>query len=191
MIDRKRFDQIQKDYGHYASWGVWAEVGERPKENVGDLSILDPSKNPDLLKVLNPNIVLVGLNISGRIKIPLGNFHSSSSRSHDYKIRYALKNSPFWGCYITDVIKDFEQKCSGKMMRHLRSNKDFEAENIRTFLKELQDIGASNPTVVAFGNDAYAIIKRNIPNMHVHKVTHYSAAISKENLRLQFEALSQ
>ncbi len=50
----------------------------------------------------------------------------------EYKIRYALKNSPFWGGYMTDVIKDFAEKASKKMMDYLRENKSFEKENINS-----------------------------------------------------------
>lgn len=189
MISQEKFNEIKTKYGHYASWGVWAEEGVKPKDNVGDISVLNPSENIGLLETLNPNIILVGLNISGRIERALGNFHSPNSRSHDYKIRYALKNTSFWGCYITDIIKDFEQKVSGKTMQYLRHNPEFEKENIKTFLEELDDIGAKKPKIIAFGNDAFSILQRNLPDLNISKTHHYSAAISKENLRQQFQSI--
>lgn len=189
MIQRSKFDEIKDNFGHYASWGIWAEEGLRPKDNTGDLSVLDPDINTSLLQDLNPNIILVGLNISGRIKTPLGNFHSPDSKSQDYKIRYALKNTTFWGGYMTDIIKDFEQKFSGKMMQHLRHKPEFEHENIKTFLEELEVIGAKNPKIIAFGNDAFSILKKHLSHLNIYKVTHYSAAISKENLRKGFEQI--
>ena len=116
MISQEKYNEIKSKFGHYASWGLWAEKGLKPKDNVGDISVLDPEQNTNLLNILNPNVILVGLNISGRIKTPLGNFHSPNSRSQDYKIRHAIENSAYWGSYMTDIIKDSQQKSSGKMM---------------------------------------------------------------------------
>ena len=60
------------------------EVGETPKSNVGDLSVLDPDINTGLLSQLNTGIVLIGLNISrGVIKEPFANFHDKSSQATD------------------------------------------------------------------------------------------------------------
>ena len=109
----EEFDLIKSKYGHYASWAVWAEEGEKPKDNIGNMDILNPVINSNLLKTINPNVVIVGLNISGKIKTSLGNFHSPDPRSMDFKMRYAFKGTNLWGAYMTDIIKDFEQKISG------------------------------------------------------------------------------
>ena len=77
----------------------------------------------------------------------------------DYKIRYALKDTMFWGAYMTDIIKDFEEKISGKVRTYLKENKEFEEENVSYFLQELDDIGSINPTLVAFGNDTHSILE--------------------------------
>lgn len=109
MIHHDKFDFIKNKYGHYASWAVWGDEGAKPKDNIGDLSIFDLERNFSILPILNPDVVLVGLNISRPIETPLANFHDSRPQSMDYKIRYAFKNSPYWGAYMTDIIKDFEQ----------------------------------------------------------------------------------
>ncbi len=128
-MNETKFELIKKKYGHYASWAIWAEVGDTPKSNMGDLNIFE-EKN--ILSKLKPNIILAGLNISKRdeLKRPFENFHGPLGGA--YKIRYALKNSPFWGGYMTDVIKDFAEKASKKMMDYLRENKSFEKENINS-----------------------------------------------------------
>jgi hypothetical protein len=161
MISQEEFNLIKNKYGHYASWAVWANEGVRPKDNMGDLNIFNPNENIDLLKQLNPNIILVGLNISRRIRSPLANFHDSRSMANDFKIRYALKKSPFWGAYMTDIIKDFEQKISDKLMKYLRKNSEFEAENIKIFREEIKDLGVTNPKIIAFGGDTHKILTRN------------------------------
>ena len=64
MMDLNKFQLIKEKYGHYASWAIWAEEGLKPKDNMGDTSILDISQNKTLLEQLKPNIVFVGFNIS-------------------------------------------------------------------------------------------------------------------------------
>ncbi len=73
-----KFEFIISKYQYWSSWAVWAEEGDRPKSNVGDLSVLDPKINLKLLEILNPNIVLVELNISRRdITQPFETFNDS------------------------------------------------------------------------------------------------------------------
>ena len=191
MIDRKRFDLIKEKYGNVASWAIWSDEDEKPKSNIGDLTILDSDINKNLLSQINPNVVLVGLNISrGVIKIPFANFHDKRPEATDYKIRFAFRDSPYWGGYMTDIIKDFDQKSSGKMVAFLRKNKPFEEENIRTFRQELNDIGAINPTLIAFGNDTFNILNRNFKSeFTILKVPHYANYTSKEKYREQVKEI--
>ena len=193
MTDRKKFEFIKDKYGYYASWAIWAEEGDTPKSNIGDLTVLDPQINKNLLSLLKPNIVLVGLNISrGSIKAPFANFHDKRSEATDFKIRYAFKGSPFWGGYMTDVIKDFDQKSSKEVVTYLRENKDFEEENVNNFRKELQDIGSEHPTIIAFGNCAYDVLRRNLKEHEykaLKKVPHYANYTSKEDYRKQVKSI--
>jgi hypothetical protein len=190
MISRDKFEFIKKKYGHYASWAVWADEGLKPKDNIGDLSIFDIEKNVSLLSQLNPNIVLVGLNISRPIETPFANFHDARPQAMDYKIRYAFQSSPYWGAYMTDVIKDFEQKACGKMMSYLRKNKGFEEENIKLFRDELYNIGSDNTKLVAFGKDAYLFLDRHFKNeFQIFKIPHYSNYTSKEKYRDEVKSI--
>ena len=121
---------MTKKYGHYASWAIWADTGLKPKSNVGDLSIFDMELNSNIIERLRPDIIMVGLNISRPIEFTFGNFHDRRSQSQDYKIRYAFKGTKFYGAYMTDIIKDFEQVISGNVISYLKSNPDFENLNI-------------------------------------------------------------
>ena len=105
----------------------------------------------------------------------------------DFKIRYALKNTSYWGSYMTDIIKNFEEKDSGKMMSYLRSHKDFEQDNIRTLREEIEVLGFSNPILVTFGKDAWTIAKRNLGKefSSIIGIPHYAKYISKEDYRAQ------
>ena len=185
MIDQTKFEFIKEKYGYYASWAIWADAGKKPKDNVGDLRVFNIKNNPGLFQQLNPDIILVGLNVSrGTMEVPLANFHDARSAAQDFKIRYALNSSPFWGAYMTDIIKDFDQKKSGKMMSYLRRNKPFERENARSFHQEINDLGSQNTTIIAFGNDVYKILTRNFTNEYrILKVPHFSKYCSKEKYR--------
>ena len=189
MVSQNEFNFIKSKYQYWSSWAIWADQGDTPKSNVGDLSVLDPNTNPKLLPTLNPNIALVALNISrGDITLPFGNFHDARSEATDYKIRYATNDTPLWGAYMTDIIKDFEEKISGKVKSYLRENRDFEKENVDFFVQELSDIGATNPTLIAFGNESYDILKRNLNNeFKIHKIPHYANYSSKEKYRMQIK----
>lgn len=189
MISRQSFDAIKQKYGHYASWAVWSERDKNPKDGVGEISFFD-NPTDQFLRKLNPEIVLVGLNISKAIDRPFGNFHSDYSAAQDYKLRFALEGTNLWGGYLTDIIKDFEEKASGKVGAYLRNNPEFEQQNIGIFQEELDAIGATSPTLVALGADSYRILDRNLGDrFSIVKAPHYAMYISKEDYRHRFENL--
>ena len=91
---------------------------------------------------------------------------------------------------MTDVIKDFAEKASNKMMHYLRNNRDFEKENILTFKQELTDLESDNPLLIAFGNDSYSVLKRNFKDeFNIKKVPHYSTYMSKEKYRKEIKEI--
>lgn len=184
MIDIETFCEIRERFGHFASWAVWAETGKNPKDNIADLRVLDPIENPTLLETLHGNAILLGLNISRRIERPLGNFHDPRPMATDFKIRYALHGSPYWGSYMTDIIKDFEEKASWKLMSFLRNNRDFEKNSMLRLREEIDVIGVSSPTLVTFGKAAESIAKRNLgQEFRIVGIPHYASYVSKENYR--------
>ncbi len=190
MITSETFDNIRQRFWHFASWAVWADEGQNPKDRIGDLSVLDPSVNLELLETLHGNAVLLGLNISRRIERPFGNFHDPRPMATDFKIRYALKGSRYWGAYMTDIIKDFEEKASGKMMSFLRQNRPFEQHNIQMLREEISVLGISNPILVVFGRDAESIARRNFENeFQIIRIPHYANYVSKESYRMQVAEL--
>ena len=184
------YNKIKEKYGNISSWALWTEhTDNRSKTGMGDISFFEnPSQTT--LQLLNPNIILVGLNISEKINRVFGNFHPDKTSSQDYKTRFALQGSMFWGAYMTDIIKSYEEKISGNLMKHLSKNEAFEKENIKIFEQELLDIGSQNTIIVAFGNDSYNILKRNLKCKYsIYKVPHYSAFIKLDALRLAFTEL--
>ena len=190
-VSIEQFKKIKSKYQYLSSWAIWATEGETPKSNIGDLTVLDPDINKNLLSQLNPEVVFVALNISrGDIKIPLGNFHDHRPVATDFKIRFAFKDTPFWGGYMTDIIKDFEEKISGKVKDYLSKNRDFEKQNIDIFLEELNYIGAKNPVLIAFGNEVFNILNRHLKDrFKIIKVPHYANYTNKEKYREQIKTI--
>ena len=187
-ISEEKFQEIKTKYGHMSSWAIWKNKDENGKEksNVGNINIFET-----VSQSLNPNVVFIGLNISKKIVEPFANFHSTSSTSHDYKIRHAVKDTPFYGGYMTDIIKDFEEKVSGNVMKYINQHPDFLQENISSFEEELKFIGATQPILIAFGNDCYKLLKKYMKNTDkLFKVSHYSSCVSKEQLKNQLNFIT-
>ena len=185
MIDVDRYKKLKREYGKYSSWAIWQEAGEKPKSNTGDMSIFDDEKICDKL---NDKFVFVGLNGSSthgkQEAVPWKNFHSDYSGQNDFKLRFALKGTPFWGSYITDIIKNHLEVDSKKVREDLKSNYQEVEDNIKKFKKELSILSDKKPVLIAMGNDSYNILQSNLGDEYViEKIMHYSYRISKENYR--------
>jgi hypothetical protein len=185
MISKEHYLEITNKFGEFASWAVWADEGSKPKSNIGDMSIFDFNNNPGLLEILNPNVVMVALNFSRSVnKTPFINFHDSRPQGQDYKIRYAFRDTKFYGAYMTDIIKDFEEKVSGNVKSYLKENPDFELGNIELFKQEIAELKCADPFIIAFGNITYEILKKHFGESYrIQKVMHYSQQISKESYK--------
>jgi hypothetical protein len=193
MISAEVFEAVKREYGNCASWAVWAEVGATPKSNLGDLTVLDPALNPTLLHTLHTNFVLLGLNISHPITCSLANFHKDKPTGPAYKIRYALKGTPLWGAYMTDVIKNFAEPISGNMLTYIRQHPDFERAQIEKLRAELALVGATHPVLVAFGQIAHTLLQRHFAQeFRIMLLPHYADHGSQDKYRAQVAAqLSQ
>ena len=187
MVDRETFDRIKEKHGPYASWAVWSKPDHgRPKSNQGDLTVLDPDRNPALLGMLLSDVVMIGLNLARDWPPPFGNFHDASSRGQDYKIRFAFTGTPFYGAYMTDIIKGVVCKKSGDLMRYLAENQHVVAESVECLLEEFDDLKSESPTVIAFGGSAHLLAAKHLPAnrySRLVRVTHYSDYISQTAYR--------
>lgn len=165
-ITRKQFDEIAQKYGNIGSWAVWAAQDRdgRPKSNVGDMNALNPEKNGKLLGLLKPNIVMVGLNMSGELKadLPFRNFHSPGPRANDHKLRYVFTGTEYWGAYMTDFIKNHNEVDSGKVIDYLKNHPEVINENLKAFREEMKFIGADKPLIIAIGNDVYDYLNQGL-----------------------------
>ncbi len=186
MIGRDQFELIGRKHGGYASWAIWAEASDRPKSNVDDLSILDVATNPALLEILRNDVVMVGLNISRTLSERFRNFHDPSPQANDFKIRYAFTSTPYYGAYMTDIVKNIAMTKSTELMSYLRTRPDIICKSVDALREELRDLRAQKPTILAFGSAAHALLAKNLhPTEYsdLIRLTHYSHQIGKERYR--------
>ncbi len=135
---------------------------------------------------LNPNYVFVGLNVAGNGELwdlpDWANFHSEYRTHNDFKLRYALKDTKYWGAYITDVIKRHSNSDGGQVMSYLKNHPEVVDANIKDFLEEIELLG-TKPILVAMGGKVYKILSENLKGFTIIPIKHYSFTISKENCR--------
>jgi hypothetical protein len=153
---------------------------------MGDLAVLDPDLNPTLLETLRPDVVMLGLNRSRVFPGTFFNFHPDYPEAQDYKIRYAFTGIPYYGAYMTDLIKELYEVKSGNLLQQLAENPSLVSENVQWLLEEFDDLKCPAPTVIAFGGNTHRLAKEHVPSKHYSRlvrVTHYSHYISKEAYR--------
>ena len=187
MISEERYNTLKEKYGDAGSWAIWAPERETPTSNVGNMSVFS---NPDICKTLNPNYVFVGLNRStiyaegGADSLPAwNNYHSSSGLHNDYKLRYALKDTKYWGAYMTDIIKRHVNVDAPQVLTFIKHNPDIRDKNFEWFREELRILG-TKPVLVAMGSHVAKILHEFFGDEYkIIDVMHFSYAISKENYR--------
>jgi len=184
VISQNQYELIREKHGKYASWAVWVKGSGKPKSDMGDMAIFDDKL---VLSLLRANVLMVGLNLSRfTISEPFRNFHDPSPSAQDYKIRFAFKDTEYYGAYMTDIIKGVVEVDSKNIPKHLKENPGVLAESLEIFREELQDLGAISPLILAFGRIAFDLVKENLPSAEYGKLirlTHYSHQISKEKYR--------
>jgi len=187
-ISLERYKAVREKYGLHSSWAIWSDPTDTVKSNMEDISFFDEDS---IVEQLNPNNILVGLNISGYIPKSFENFHGRGGGA--YKIRYATKGTDLWGAYLTDIIKDYPERMATNVRKYLRENKEIVEKNILSFEQEIKDIGAVNPKIYAFGNDAYSILDEHLGSkFYIRKLEHYSHYTGKEKYReLVLEAIGK
>ena len=187
MIDKNNYEILKDKYGLVSSWAIWKRAGSTPRSNTGSMEWIE---DPNLLKKINTGYVFVGLNASsthgdqdGHFEKPWANFHSNYARQNDYKLRYALQDTRYWGSYITDVIKRYSEVDSSKVKSYLHKHPEVVKENIKEFEEELSYLG-DKPVLVALGGETYRILKDNLGSKYtIVQILHYSFTIGKEDYR--------
>jgi hypothetical protein len=165
---------------------VWSPATGGPKSDIGDLAVLDPNANPALLQALAPEVIMAGLNISRSFDEPFRNFHDQDASAMDFKLRAAFTGTPYWGAYMTDVVKNVEMVKSKDLLKYLRSNPNVMAAQMDIFREEVHDLGCAEPLILAFGVAAFNLLRQHLaPGEYgaLVRLTHYSHYISQSKYR--------
>jgi hypothetical protein len=89
---------------------------------------------------------MLGLNLSRLAPPPLGHFHDQSPAGQGFKIRIAFADSPYYGEYMTDLIKDIVMLASGGLIRKVVANMSLVSQNVEGLLKEFSDLPSTEGT---------------------------------------------
>ena len=170
MITREQYQSIGTNYGHVCSWAFWEKVDKKPKSNIANMDVFDLDKNSNLLKTLQTDVIMVALNFARDITFqkPFMNFHDANPHAQDFKIRYAFEETPFYGAYMTDIIKDFPMLSSKDVLSHLKANPNDVTTQLNRFRKEIAFITVGVPTILAFGKQTFDILKKDSTKMSIH-----------------------
>lgn len=184
-ISKTTFNTLRDRFGWCASWAIWSSAGATAKSGIADLEHFEEAKLDRTLGLLHADVIFVGLNISRELGLKnFSNFHSDSPSGQDYKLRYALQGTPFWGAYMTDIIKGFEEVSADKLMAALRADHTLEQANVRTFLEEVDLLGTKDPLLVTLGGGADKILRRNLEDrFRIARVPHYATYVGPQVYR--------
>ena len=187
MLNKETYDIMKKQYWEVWSWAVRWEQTTSPRSNTDDMTWVN---NPDLLNILNTGYVFVWLNWSSTHwdkwainNVDWTNFHSGYSLQNDYKLRYALKDTKYWGSYITDLIKYYPEVNSGKVGSFLKHHPEVVSKNIESFKKEIWYLW-DDIKLVALGSKTYELLNKYLLKEYkIYLIKHYSYTIWKEEYR--------
>lgn len=192
-VTKDKYDKLKSHYGSCSSWAIWDDITSGKKSFTGDMDwvkkIEDELDKKGSTDLINTDFMFVGLNCSEvpglhNPNAPWTVFHSANPCANDYRLRDALKGSKYWGSYICDVIKGYEETDSRKVKnvwRRWREN-GRTANVAKSFFDEYDMLGT--PLVVAMGNDAYEILNdikaHNGKDFELIKIYHYSCHFSND-----------
>lgn len=178
---RTIFENIKAQFGDVASWAVWhPPIGNNLASCMEVDGLFDLDANPNFLDQINNNVIMVGYNFSIPLNNPptFHNFHTFNGAIMKHmtlrnasKIRHAFIGTPYYGAYMTDIIKNYVESKSEKVKTTDIDN-DF-----RIFRKELEILQADKPIIIAFGSKVYNLLNKHLKPYEYSKlilITHYS-----------------
>ena len=189
MIDKNVYDALKNKFSSTSSWAVWAspENGNwRSKDSISDLSCLVES--PELLEQLTGDYIFVGLNPASHNVIDTGEpwsaFHSGDTkRAQDYKLRYALRGTEFWGSFMTDIYTGIVETAAQQAIN--KASPEVTRNSIANLL-EIRNILGTHSTIVAMGSKAYRILMKELPeDVELKKIHHFSDRVNIDTYRME------
>jgi hypothetical protein len=181
-----------RPFATHASWAVWGPLDRDPAEpftRASDIGFPEV-RDADLEPLLTRRAVFVGLNPGNGFapdRGPWANWHHGP-RSNDHLIAEALRGTPLWGSYMTDLVQTIESD-SAVIAAALAVDPAVVHDGVLRLLDQLHRLGSDGRQValVCFG----ALVHRSvlahaglledelgIEARHIHRVLHYSGSAS-------------
>ena len=168
------------EYRKISSWAIWKD----PQDAEDYINNIDDFFTDESIKrQMKGDYIFVGLNPTVIPKVDWGGFHKGKN---DYKLRYALLKTKYWGSYITDLYSK-EETDANKVLDSLN---DDDRVNALLRIKRIRDEIHTNAIIIAMGNDVYNEMMSNKrilgDSVKVKKITHFSTPfITYEDYRLR------
>lgn len=188
MKDLKTYEALREEFGFTSSWAIWetpVNGNWKGKDSVSDMT---PFLNEEtLIRSLNDKYIFVGLNPAVHDHVPHSvlpweNFHSGDARrSQDYKLRYALHGTEYWGAFMTDIYTGIADTNSTSAMKKVTDRAT--NESIQNVLR-IRTLLGNKAIIVAMGTKAYDVLIKNLPSdIGIKMIMHYSAYVNLDVYR--------
>jgi len=205
MLTDKNYEELEKKYGKYSSWALWnldPAEGKQHYKQVGFQTFESKINDPNFRKThIKTSAIILNTNWSSGGKTHQKNwqdFHNTElSHGHDYTLAKLFLNTPFEGCYITDIIKSFPETNSNKVLQYVKNPKNIGKlkESAEMFSDELAIIQPQR--LIVLGKNTLDILKYmqnkqnliDISNLQVSEFDHFSKVQSKEKFQNEHEAI--
>ena len=188
MIKQETYNALRERYAYTSSWTIWVNPDDEKwntKSNIGDTSCFADTEK--VVNIINPEYIFVGLNPAKHNSeeggpVEWGAFHSGDKkRSQDYKLRYALKDTKYWGSFITDIYTEIVETNSNAATK--KATTQMTKQSLDN-LYEIREMLGGTATIVAIGNKAHRILKKNLPaEIELKKIRHYASFINIDEYR--------
>ena len=124
------------------------------------------------------------------------NFHSGDNaqdrrRAQDYKLRKALRDTVYWGSFITDLYSGIIETNSDKARQRITSE---DKVNAIEKIKSIRNVLGGNAVIVAIGNKAFRDMYKPLheTGIPLKKIKHYASFINQDIYRNEvIKALSE
>lgn len=104
-------------YSHICSWAVWGQAKVPASSFLDDSNIAFPPQTDELVDVLHTRVVVVGFNPVLAAKAGRGHwtsFHFGRA-SRDERLAETCRETPLWGCLMTDLFPPILDSESGNV----------------------------------------------------------------------------
>jgi hypothetical protein len=188
-LDLQRINSLRKEFGKVASFSIWPEIDKKNMKLVSK-SIEDTALD------FNPSVVLLALNptVDTTNIYDWCAFHAYYPYSKTGRMAKWFKYPPFYGAYMTDILKYVIETDSRKVMRRWKDDPDLRSNAEKDFIREMEVLGQDDPAIFLLGGNVSSIWEEceTLKNKYrAKKVWHYSHQGNNANMIKSWDLASK